>query len=997
MSEERRKSCVYTIPAGLSFVDMLARGILNETGDDPLALARMQILLPTRRGCRSLREAFLRLSEGKPLLLPRMNPIGDVDEEELSLTLAGIEDELDLPPAVTPLRRQFLLMTLIAKQGASRSIEQDMMLAGALGRLMDQIYAEDLDLAYLPRAIDKEDFAEHWNISIEFLKILSVFWPMILAENGVIDAADRRNRLLKKLAAHWQANPPTHKIIAAGSTGSIPATARLLKTIAGLPDGCIVLPGLDQTMDDESWKAMDDTHPQATLRHLLTELDERRENVEVWPSCDAQAPHQGKMRAFVSEIMRPADTTQEWQSAGKRLALKESDLSVERYDCAAPQEEALTIALALRGVLEDTDAPKTAAFITPDRRLARRVAMACRRWGIEIDDSGGEFLSETKTGTYLRLCIEAVCAEMKPVALLDFAKHALCLPRQRENWRGEVRDLDRHALRGPSFQGGMQAHYHRLDALEEESKKRSAEHRVEIKPLKNTLSYIEKSFGPLLALSVEQPFSAWCEAHLKVAENFCAQDILWSGQDGEAAALLFTQLREEQHLLPSCTARDYLAIVEQAMNSITVRPAFGLHPRLMILGQLEARLVEAYVMILGGLNEGTWPPAPAVDPWMSRPMRKRFGLPSPERSVGLSAHDFAQALCARKVILTRSLRVDGSPTVPARWLQRMDTVLQACGLSPEIIMQADRLAQARLLDHTDDYAPVERPRPKPPVGARPRKLSVTQIDTWMKDPYSIYARHILKLAALEPLEQPLDAAMRGTLIHNVLDRFVEIYPDHMPDDAKKNFISIARKELDALGLGDDIRVFWEPRLAKIAGWITAEEQKWRQDKKPMAREVRGEISFDTPNGPFVLSARADRIDMTRGRKEAAIIDYKSGGQYSASGMISGKFPQLPLEAVIVEEGTIDTLKPMPVSALSYWVVNGGKDGGTIMTMDDTAKITAAKENAKQGIIDLIARFDNAHTPYYSIPRPDNAPKYNDYEHLARVREWTALDDSEEAA
>lgn len=995
MSALSKKPCIYTIPAGLSFVDVLARGILEEAGSDPLSLARIQVLLPTRRACRSLREAFLRLSNGKPLLLPRMNPIGDVDEEDLSLTLAGIEEELALPPAIAPLRRQFLLMKLIAQQGQGRSLEQDLMLAAALGRLMDQTYTENLDLADLHKAVDRKDFAEHWDISLKFLELLSIHWPLILAENGVIDSADRRNRLLKTLAAHWQKNPPAHKIIAAGSTGSIPMAAALLKTVANLPDGCIVLPGLDQGMDEKSWAALDDTHPQATLRHLLEGLAFDRHDVSLWPASGDETAAQKTMRAFVSELMRPADTAEEWQSAKGRLALSGKDINVERYDCANPQEEALTIALAMRGVLEDET--KTAALVTPDRKLARRVAMACRRWGIEIDDSAGQPLLETKAGTYLRLCIEVLCGEMKPVALLDFCKHTLCLPPGRADWRAEIRAIDRQLFRGPSFEGGMRAHDRKIARVEEENKKRNPERRIDTQPLKKTLSFIEKSFGPLLGLSGKHSFAAWCGAHLRVAETFCAADILWSGQEGEAAALLFTSLREEESLLADMDAAEYLAILEQTMRGVAVRPAFGLHPRLMILGQLEARLVEADVMVLSGLNEGTWPPAPAPDPWMSRPMRKRFGLPSPERSIGLSAHDFAQSLCAGKVIITRALRVDGTPTVPARWLQRMDTVLQACGLSPEILAAGDLLAQARLIDHADDYKPVERPRPKPPLAARPRKLSVTQIDTWMKDPYSIYAKHILKLEPLRPLEQNLDAALRGTLIHDVLDKFVAAYPKDVPDDAAKQFVTIARSELDILGLEEDVKVFWEPRLAKIAGWLVSAEQAWRQSKVPMSMEKRGAIAFETPNGDFTLSARADRIDRSLDGREAAIIDYKSGGSYSMKAMQDGQLPQLPLEALIVEAGQFEDTKPLPVSALSYWVVNGGKDGGTIVTLDKPDDVQNAKDNARRGMMNLIAHFDDETTPYYSLPRPENAPKYNDYEHLARVREWAALDEGEEAA
>lgn len=989
MSDNVKTGCIYTIPAGLSFVDILARGIMDRAGDDPLSLARMQILLPTRRACRTLREAFLRLSDGKPLLLPRMSPIGDVDEEELSVALSGADDALDIPPAISPLRRLFLLTKLIgAREDYTRGPEQDVMLASALGTLMDQVYTEDLDFARLPDLVDRAEFSAHWQVSIKFLSILSEVWPLILQDEGVIDAADRRNRLIKRLATHWKESPPSHPVIAAGSTGSIPATAALLKTIANLPDGCIVLPGLDQIMDDESWGAMDDTHPQATLRHLLRELEAQRGDITLWPAAndDGRKP----VRLFASEIMRPAATAQAWQSIKERLIISADDIGIRRYDCAGPQEEATVIALALREVLEESG--KTAALVTPDRKLARRVAMTCRRWGIDIDDSAGQPLTETKVGTYLRLCMEAVCRDLKPVALLDFTKHTLCSPDTAGDWRGAVRALDLAVMRGPAFEGGMDAYEKKLVELEERDRK--TDH------FRKTLGIIEQGFKPLLELTATNkpaPFTTWIDAHLKTTEYFCKPDILWAGQDGNEAAAFFSSLREQADILPDVTAADYLALLERATQGISVRPAFGLHPRLMILGQLEARLVEADVMILSGLNENTWPPDSGIDPWMSRPMRKKFGLPPLERSIGLSAHDFAQSLCADRVILTRSARVDGTPTVPSRWLQRMDTVLAALGIDAEVLRKGLLLSHARTLDHAEGYTPCQRPEPRPPVTARPRKLSVTQIETWMTDPYGIYARHVLGLRALDPLEQDLDAAMRGTLVHEALDRFVEKYPDHIPDHAQDDFMTIAREELDALGLGTDVTSFWEPRLSKIAYWIVDSERNWRNDWKPASREVRGEMTLDGPEGPFTLSGRVDRIDFSRDGRDGAIIDYKTGGTFSLSGMKDGKHPQLPLEALILEQGGFESTKAANVGALSYWIVNGSGDGGKIVTMKKPSDIEAAKENAKDGLERLIAAFDIEFTPYYSLPFPARAPKYNDYEHLARVREWTALDDSEDAA
>lgn len=977
---------LYTIPAGCSFVDALARGLMNMAGDDPLSLAKMQVLLPTRRACRTLREAFLRITNGKPLLLPRMNPIGDIDEEELSLALTGAEEELSLPPSINPMQRLFLMTRLIKNLGHSRSLEQDLALASALARLMDQIYTENLKLSDLPKAVDREDFAEHWQISIDFLKILSNHWPLILAERGVIDAADRRSRLINKLCDHWSANPPPHPVIAAGSTGTIPATARLLKTIANLPNGSVILPGLDQIMDEASWKEIDDTHSQRTLKTLLKKLETDREAVKLWPACTDLSDTE-MMQSLTSEIMRPSETTQEWQMIRDRITIS-GNLPLTRYDCANPQEEALVIAIALRAVLEDKDQAKTAALITPDRKLARRVAMACRRWNIDIDDSGGQPLSDTGVGTYLRLCLQALTDDMKPVALMDFCKHTLCNPSKYDEWRGDIRAIDKGVMRGPAFEGGFKTYAKKIAALKEDNKKKDS--------FERTLSFIENNFAPLMELKQKKSgasFAQWSEAHIKVCQNFCPPEILWSGEDGEEAAMLLSDLRDNASDLPDMAAYDYLQLIERLMKSLVVRPAYGLHPRLSILGQLEARLVQADVVILGGLNEGTWPGDPGVDPWMSRPMRKRYDLPPLERSIGLSAHDFTQGLGAKEIILTRSTRVDGTPTVPSRWLQRMDTVLEACGIK---LKQGDYLSHARTMDMSDDYNPVARPAPRPPVESRPRGLSATRIETWMNDPYSIYARAILKLRKLDDLEKPLDAAMRGDIIHKALYRFIDQNKNALPPDAQNTLIRIMREELDKVGVASDIRAFWEPRLSKTAAWIIDAENEWREYMTPGPLEAKGSMTFNGPAGVFTLTAQADRIDFSGDGTDAAIVDYKSGGTYSNKGMINGKHPQLPLEAIILESEGFNG-KTAHVSRLAYWIVNGSGDGGKIQTLEKPDEIKAAKENARQGLQDLIDAFDCEETPYYSLPRADREPAYNDYKHLARVLEWKALDDQEDTA
>ena len=976
-----RGASVYNIPAGVSFADCLARGVMEETEADPALLADMTILLPTRRAVRTLRDAFLRQTDGRPLLLPRLGPVGDIDEDELILTHA--EDEMSLPPAISPLQRQIILAKLVAARGQSRGFEQDMALAAALGRLMDQIYTEGLTFDTLSLAVDRADFARHWQVSLDFLSIVGEYWPAILKERGMMDASQRRDMLIRMAAAHWQENPPRARIIAAGSTGSIPATALLLKTIAHLPRGSVILPGLDLDMDGQSWAAIDDAHPQAVLRGLLKQMEVSRADIAVYPAAQAESAGTHAMRAFAAEVMRPAATSDAWRSAHQRLALTRGDIPVHRYDCETAQEESTLIACIFRAVLETPE--KTAALVTPDRKLARRVAAACRRWNIDVDDSAGQPLSRTKRGLFLILCLNAARADLAPVALLDFCKHGLCASRLGEGWLHCVRDADSRLLRGPAFKTGLDAYAQKIALLAAEGRGTDS--------LSRFLREIENAFAPLLSLLTAtgaHPFSQWLDAHLHAAEYFCAGDTLWQGDDGAAAALFLTELRESADDLPALNADDYAALIADGMERIPVRARHRSHARLSILGQLEARMAAADVMILGGLNEGTWPPAPAADPWMSRPMRQRAKLPSPERSVGLAAHDFVQSLCAGDVILTRAARIDGAATIPARWLQRMDAVLEACGLR-DALGDGAMLAIARALDHTEIFKPVQRPAPCPPLPARPREISVTRVETWMNDPYSIYARAILKLRPLDPLEQDLDAAIRGVLIHTVLDRFVAHYPDSIGADAKAVFSSLVKEELDRLSPDADIRTLWEPRIARLGEWLIAHEHVWRTQWKPASREIKGRMVLEGPGGPFVLTGIADRIDKTRDGREAAIIDYKSAGAYRAKGMISGKYPQLPLEALILENGGFADCGMPRTQSLSYWILKGNREGGEVIALEGETDLRKAVEAARTGLQALVDLFDDESTPYYSLPHMERAPRYNDYEHLARVKEWTALD------
>jgi len=1017
---ERVRPKVYTIGPERPFLATLADGLLGMTVGDPMRLPRATILLPTRRAVRALREAFLRAAPegheaGTPLLLPRLRPVGDLDSDELTLTDGAANgDALAVPPAIPELRRRLLLTQLVMRWGRVRGQApllpgQAAALAASLARFLDTVATEGATFARLADLVP-QDLAAHWQTVYKFLEILPSQWPHILAAEGALDPAERRNRLLERQAAIWRRSPPSDPVIAAGLTGGIAVMTGLLSVVAKLDRGAVILPGLDRRADEAEWRAIerDEAHPQYLLALLLRALGVAPTEVRDWPPCPDPLPASGardgqelhdcanlplfaaavktgrllsaraRRLRLVGEALRPAATTDAWH----RLPPQAADTfdGVSRFDCASAQQEAVTIALLLRRKLETPG--ETAALVTPDRELARRVAVELRRWGIEIDDSAGLPLNRTPPGAFLRLVLELAASRLAPVPLLAALKHPLAAGGlDPAVFRRLARRLEKEILGprpAPGFAGlraalrdqdtGLHRFVDRLNAC-----------------LGRLPDLLEAGAVPLARLVIP---------HIEAAERLAASATeagskrLWAGEAGENAARFCHELIEAARDFPPLSGRDYPALFEALGAGMVVRPAFGRHPRLAIWGLVEARLQQADLLVLGGLNEGSWPGSAEHDPWMSRPMRREFRIAVPERSVGIAAHDFIQALGAPEVALTRAARQDGVPTVPSRWLLRLDTVLRAAGLGHALGPDETVKAAAEQIDEPEHYRPLPPASPRPPLEARPRRLSVTQIEIWLRDPYAIYARHILELKPLDELDADPGRADLGIAIHDALDEFVHRYPRELPVEAEAELLGIGRAHFGPILSRPGAWAFWWPRFERITRWLVAEERAHRSGVVESISESEGSLTVPAPGGPFTLTAKADRID----RLAAGgflLVDYKTGSLPSKKEISAGFAPQLPLEGAILRDGSFASAAGIP-TALEYWRLSGGVPVGERRPIGDDDP-----NNLIESVLDrvraLIERFDNPETPYLAEPVPRWAPRFSDYRHLERV---TAREDEE---
>jgi ATP-dependent helicase/nuclease subunit B len=973
---------LFTIPAGTPFVDALAAGLAARHGGDPLELSRVTVLLPTRRACRSLRDAFLRHGDGAALLLPQIRPLGDVAEDELDVMALGAGlAPLDLPPALPEMQRLLLLARLVmARPGAAADPAMAVDLAEELAALLDSAQTEGLGLDALDRLVP-EQFARHWQVTLQFLDLLRSNWPAILAEKGAMDGAARRIALLTARLEAWRAAPPAQAVYAAGSTGSIPATAALLGLIARLPLGAVVLPGFDAAMDERLRAAIaaDPTHPQHGMVQLLERIGAAPSGVLPWPAPgapDGRAP-------LLNAALLPAALTADW-----RILPPVPDAALDGLRLVVapnPREEALAIAALMRGALEVPG--RTAALITPDRTLGRRVAAELVRWDVEVDDSAGVPLAQTVPGAFVRLLLQAAGERMAPAPLLALFKHPLAQDGDgRAEFLKRTRRLDRKVLRGlrpPPGLAGL------LSVLE-------ARGAPDLAPW---LERLRDLFAPLdagLEAAAESPRQL-AEATIGVAEALAGgAAALYAGDAGEALAGFFDDLLDAVPVYGEIAGRDWPALFDRLLAGRVVRPRFGSHPRLSIWGPLEARLQQADLVILGGLNEGTWPPEADSDPWLSRPMRREFGLPSPERRLGQTAHDFVQAAAAAEVVLTRAEKVEGTPTVPARWLLRLEAFLHG-----DTRWQAGGdplpMAQAAALDRPAAYVPVAPPRPCPPLAARPRRLYVTDVERWVRDPYAIYAKRILRLRPLDPLDAEPDHLQRGSVVHLALDAFFKAWPGALPEDAEARLVEAGRIAFGPLLDLPVPRTFWWPRFLRTAQWLVPWERARRAAGiQPAATECEGRRLIEgLPGGPFELKAKADRIDRLADGSWA-ILDYKTGEPPSVKQMLSGFAPQLTLEGAIAAAGGFTGLAGAPVGALTYLRLSGGDPPGQEQTRplkrkDDKVEVTPqeAAEAALERFVALVTAFDDAVVPYLSQPRPQFVKYAGDYDQLARVLEWSS--------
>ncbi|MCV0394686.1 MAG: double-strand break repair protein AddB [Rhizobiaceae bacterium] len=1038
MSGVGRMPHVISISAGAPFLPTLVDALYDgrlipgwRPGDDPLATSAVTIYLPTRRAARALRGLLVERAGGRAAILPSIRPLGDF-EEDATFFEAQDGATLDLAPAIPGVDRLLLLAPLI-KLWKSRlpahlrafyaedlvvpsSTADAIWFARDLAHLMDEIETEGSDWSKLTDLV-KGDLAHWWQVTLDFLRIVTEHWPTILEARCRSSPAEHRNALISAEAARLERSPPDGPVVAAGSTGSIPATARLLATISRLPNGVIVVPGLDRALDADSWTrigAMETGpssfgHPQAALKRLLSTIGVERADVAEIVAPSERLVQRGLL---LGRALRPAEMTDTWvaEQAEIREAVRKGALDgVSIVEAANEREEACAIALALRRTIE---APgQTAALATGDRELARRVTMELLRFGIRADDSGGTPLERTPSATLLRLIVKTVIDPGDPVAIVSLLKHPLLrLGMPRAVVREACALIELATLRG----GTGRPNVIDLPELFETSLVADSGPRrpqwldgltpARIESCRAVTIALSTALTPLAAIRSGPglPIRELVRRSVEALEC-CGRDengsleALYADEAGQALiAFLRSLLAADAEL--DVEPAEWPDVLFALMAGEMVKPEAGADPRVHVWGLLEARLQSVDMLVIGGLNEGSFPARTPGDRFLSRGMKAEMSLEPPERRIGQAAHDFVMAMGHDQVVLTRSVRAGDAPAVQSRWLQRLVTCIGDEAAKPMRDRGEQLIDLARHIDEAPDIDFARRPRPTPPLGARPTHFSVTQIETLRRDPYAIYARKILKLEALEPLLRDPAASDRGLLFHDILHRFSGRVADPFADEALDVLLRTGRECFEAADLPPDIETVWWPRFERLAPSIL----NWERHQRPPGVAIRlAEASADAVQvgrTGVTLSGRADRIDL-RPAGMADILDYKTGPTPSKRQAHTLVSPQLALEGALLRRGAFTKAGKCEPAELAHVRLKANGEVVEESILETRGSVRSApdlSEEAWSRLEQLLKRYHDPSFGYLSRALPfREGDTDGDYDHLARVLEWSAgADDAE---
>ena len=970
---------VWTINHTEDFLKSLALGLLNEFKGDNHALAKTTILLPTKRSVKSIKNIFLNYTDKHAVLLPKIIPLDELGENEAI-------DTFNINPSIPKLSRRFLLTQLIIKKLESNENiprhEVANSLAIELENFLDESQTHNIGLNNLEKILP-ENLASHWQSTLDFLNIIKDNWPKILEDEKFYDKVERRNKLFESISKDWSEHKPNDLIIAAGTTASITATRKLLKIITTLPTGLIVIPGLDKTLDQESWENIDETHPQYSLKGLLEFLETDRSDIKNWPY---QKYHSKKLyrEKFITEVMRPKETTNKWLKLNDKEK-KEISKNISIIEPEDDQDEALTIALAMRHVESAGD--KSCTLITRDDELANNVSLILERWNIKAENSFGYPLIDTQQGTYLQLVLDVAFGNFSMVSLLSLLKHDLfCCGLEKENTISLVQEIEIKYARGKASYKTLEDLGNIIKLEEKESKSLIDWFQYFLDSISELVSFNHKnkvSFSKIIRSHII------CSERLANSQNSIGLDRIWRENTGQACSMFLSEIIQNSDKMGAIKPESYKNIFSQLLREEKIQNSDEYHPRIRILSPIESRLIYHDIVIIGGLHEGVWPEELKSGPWLNHEMRSKIGLPKLENKIGLSALDLCHSLGSDEVVIMLAKKKGRDLPAPSRWAYRIKQIYKPEKKNAEVkTIKSENLEKwSKIFYAQNKKIQILPPQPIVDHKHKPRSVRLTDVGLLLRNPYEFYVKNILNLRPLEKVGIESENRLYGTIVHKIFDYFMKKHFSFKKTEDKNTseFLKLTEKILSEENLSDSQRLLWSPRIQRIGKKYINYNLKNKENIKQIFTEIKGQLKLRLHSNDLAINGKADRVDIL-GNGILKIVDYKTGSIPSNNKIKDGYEPQLPLLAIMAGnkgfKGISLTENSHSSIELEYWKMDGKKDG-----FDCIPKKIDNLEEYFQSFKFFINDFIFEDKPYfYQIEKKLNG-KYDTSKHLSRIDEW----------
>lgn len=972
-------SKAYYISPNIPFLETLSRYLLELSKDDPLSLGSYCVLLPTQRSLRTLKY-LLGTTSKKSLFLPNLYTLNDLvprPEDFLAAVCKTLShqdlDALNLPQPLSPLRARLLCAEALKRAPSLFDTPlrptQIFELSESLLKVLEEILTHPIPIELWKKYIPSTH-ATHWEKIEHFLKTLSYLWPEILKAENASDPGVFAQRRLEILGKILNQKPLKSPLIIAGIRGLSPNFIPLLKAVSHSAKSIFLFDSLHPDFLQNIPKKMTPHHPLHEQISLLRDLQVPLDTLRPLPFSERSPATCPRTRLlFVNHALS-------FESLGETSShdFEKCCDGVSFFEATSPQEEARLIALKMRHILETPN--KTAALVTPDRTLAKFVKAELLRWGIRIDDSGGIPLSDLSCGLYFLMSLRTILSNYTPLSLIALLKHPLTrMGRNPNSLESTLKTLELYALRGLKMSPGLQSLEERLRHARIQA---SPQLKEDLDQALLLLSDLKKTCEPLertLKKGATPALLLKCHEDILLNLSLTEQGIplLWGENSEKEAFSLFEKICEETYNLPPLQHSFYLPFLEDLFKNTLFQPKGDVHPRLTILGLFESRLLTKDCLILGSLNEGTWPDLPTANPWLNRHLMDALNLPDPMVRIGVAIQDFIHGFLSSEVLLTRSKRDFQGIKRPSRILIYLKAFLESKGLS------LPSPSEAELLRHLETPPPIKSsspPKPTPPINARPHIFSVSDIETWIKDPYGFYARKILNIRPLHSFEETPTSADFGSLVHKLLEKAMGTSP---PSILTMGTAFETTAFFKALSEGE--KYFWKAHLLDLLERFLIEHAQRHSLKTLHEVDVTFELCMgDIAEHPFILNGRIDRLEVESDHLH--IIDYKTGNLPSFENIENGTTPQLPLLGMMLKYGENNPSLTHEI-LLSYWPLKKQKRIKndplvSIKNPDFLIKIT-------------LERFKKLLHLFYAQNSPASyealAYGLSSYTHLSRIKEW----------